>query len=97
MTDGGPSLSSPGSPNDVAPFAPPVFFLPEYAAYRTYGRTFLNILKKFPMPESGIEFFVPRITTRTEAELQTSEVSGVSSQDWRPSTCRARCRPSSTT
>jgi hypothetical protein len=65
----------------MAPFAPPVFFLPEYAAYRTYGRTFLNMLKKFPMPESGMEFFVPRITTRTEAELHISEVSGVSSQD----------------
>ena len=59
------SLSSPGSPNDMAPFAPPVFFLPEYAEYRTYGRTFLNLLKPFPMPESGMEFFVPKITTPT--------------------------------
>ncbi len=63
ITNGGPGLSSPGSPNDMAPFAPPVFFLPEYADYRTYGRTFLNLLKPFPMPDSGMAFFVPQITT----------------------------------
>ena len=81
ITNGGPGLSSPGSPNDMAPFAPPVFFLPEYAEYRTYGRTFLNILAKHPMPESGMAFFVPKITTPTEAVVQTSENGSVSTQD----------------
>ena len=81
ITNGGPGISSPGSPNDMAPFAPPVFFLPEYAAFRTYGRTFLNILKKFPLPESGMAFYVPKITTPTEAVVQASENGSISTQD----------------
>lgn len=58
-----------------------VFFLPEYAAYRTYGRTFLNLLKTFPLPQSGMVFYVPKITTPTEAVTQASENGSISTQD----------------
>ena len=81
IVNGGPGLSSPGSPNDMAPFAPPIFFLPEYAEWRTYGRTFLGILKSFPLPATGMSFFVPKITTPTVASFQATEGASITTQD----------------
>lgn len=54
-------------------FAPPLYFLTEYAPYRDYGRTLISQLKSHPMPETGMTFNVPRVTTPTEAAQQTSQ------------------------
>ncbi len=81
ILNGGPGITSAGSPNDMAPFAPPIFFLPEYADWRTYGRTFLGILKSFPLPATGMSFFVPKITTPTVASFQASEGASITTQD----------------
>lgn len=57
--------------SSMGDFAPPLYFLPDYAAYRTYGRTLIDALKKRPLPETGMVFNIPLITTPTEAENQT--------------------------
>lgn len=65
-------------------FAPPLYFLEDYAAYRTYGRTLIDQMKKYPMPETGMTFNVPKITVPTQANNQTAgsgENSTVTSRD----------------
>lgn len=57
-------------------FAPPLFFLPEYGPFRTYGRTLVDALKSFPMPDTGMVFNVPVITQPTQAENQTTSTQG---------------------
>jgi hypothetical protein len=81
IVNGGPSISSSGSPNDMAPFSPPIFFLPEYATYRTYGRTYIDQLSTFPLPATGMSYFVPKITTPTQAYNQATEGASISTQD----------------
>jgi hypothetical protein len=53
-------------------FAPPVYMLPEYAPFRTYGRTLIDNLKRYPMPETGMVFSVPTITQPTQGVNQTN-------------------------
>ena len=57
-------------------FAPPLYFLAKYAPYRTYGKTLISILKSQPMPETGMVFNLPKITTPTEGENQTTSTQG---------------------
>jgi hypothetical protein len=53
-------------------FAPTIYMLPEYAPFRTYGRTLIDNLKKYPMPDSGLVFAVPTITQPTLGVNQTN-------------------------
>jgi hypothetical protein len=57
-------------------FAPPLYFLDKYAPFRTYGRTLLSILKGMPLPETGMVFNLPKVTTPTEATNQTTSTQG---------------------
>lgn len=61
-------------------FAPPLFFLTEYAPYRTYGRSLIDQMKSHPMPETGLTFNVPKITTSTEAATQATQNTTVSTR-----------------
>src|ERR1039458_8831314 len=56
--------------------APPLYFLTEWAAWRTYGRTLIDALRSFPMPETGMVFNVPQITQPTLAANQTTATQG---------------------
>lgn len=58
--------------SSMGDFAPPLYFLSDYAPFRTYGRTLLNCLKSRPLPETGMTFSVPKVTTPTLAVNQTA-------------------------
>jgi hypothetical protein len=62
--------------SSMGDFAPPLYFLKDYAAYRTYGRTLIDNLKPYPLPATGMTFNVPQITTPTEAANQTTATQG---------------------
>ena len=62
--------------SSMGDFAPPLYFLPEYGPYRTYGRTLIDQLKHYPMPDTGMVFNVPLITTPTEGVNQTTSTQG---------------------
>ena len=62
--------------SSLGDFAPPLYFLTKYAPFRTYGRTLISILKSAPMPETGMVFNLPKITTATEAVNQTTNTQG---------------------
>jgi len=62
--------------SSLGDFAPPLYFLTKYAPFRTYGKTLISILKSAPMPETGMVFNLPKITTATEAENQTTATQG---------------------
>jgi hypothetical protein len=58
--------------SSMGDFAPTIYMLPEYAPFRTYGRTLIDNLKKYPMPDSGLVFAVPTITQPTQGVNQTN-------------------------
>lgn len=68
------------SATSMGDFAPPLFFLTEWAPYRTYGRTLIDQMKSHPMPETGLTFNVPKITTPTEAQTQATQNTTVSTR-----------------
>lgn len=66
--------------SSMGDFAPPLYFLPTYAPFRTYGRTLIDTLKSRPLPETGMTFNIPAITTPTEALAQTTQNTSVSTR-----------------
>jgi hypothetical protein len=58
--------------SSMGDFAPPLYFLTDYAAFRTYGRTLIDALKSMPLPETGMTFNVPKVTQPTQALDQTA-------------------------
>src|SRR6185437_12051346 len=58
--------------SSMGDFAPTIYMLPEYAPYRTYGRTLIDNLRKRPLPETGLTFAVPLITQPTQGVNQTN-------------------------
>lgn len=72
--------TSTGS-GSMGDFAPPLYFLEDYAAYRTYGRTLIDVLKHMPMPETGMTFNLPKITTPTQGVNQGGDNTSITSRD----------------
>lgn len=71
------------STSSAGDFAPPLYFLPDYSDYRTYGRAFIDALRPYPLPETGMTFNVPAVTTPDSAVNQTTsgENQAITAQD----------------
>jgi hypothetical protein len=73
-TGGGVTASSPAS---FAAFVAPAFILQQYAVFRDAARTFADQCGTWPMPDFGMELYVPYFATGAAASQQV-EGSGVS-------------------
>lgn len=62
--------------SSMGDFAPPLYFLTDWAPYRVPGRTLIDNLRKMAMPETGMVFNVPKITQPTEGVNQTTTTQG---------------------
>lgn len=62
--------------SSMGDFAPPLYFLTDWAPFRVPGRTLVDVLRPMAMPETGMVFNVPKITTPTEAANQTTATQG---------------------
>jgi hypothetical protein len=71
-TDGGISATSPG---EAASFVPPAILLKSWATYRTAYASFANQCKAEPMPDYGLNLYVPHVTGSMEVSSQTENAS----------------------
>lgn len=60
---------------------PEVYLNDLYAAPARAGRAFANAVRRLPLPEDGMVFKIPRLTTGTAAAVQASENAAVQETD----------------
>lgn len=77
-TGGGATASAAGGGG--AAFVSPVFYLTEYAPYREFGRAFADQVTKQPLPDYGMDVYIPAVTGPAGIAAQT-EGSGVQETD----------------
>jgi hypothetical protein len=51
---------------------PPLYLMDETAPFRTFGRAFIDQVRSYPLPETGMTFNVPKFTTPPSAQNQTA-------------------------
>jgi hypothetical protein len=68
-TGGGATASASGGGG--AAFVTPVFDVDSYAPYRELGRPFIDQCYKQPLPDYGMEVYIPAVTGGAEASKQT--------------------------
>lgn len=66
--------------SSLAGMVPPIYLVDDYAALARAGRPFANTLNARPLPELGVSFTLPRITTGS-AGAQTAEAAGWNEQN----------------
>lgn len=74
---GGASATASGG---GAAFVTPVFYVSDYAPYREFGRAFADQVNKQPLPEYGMNIYMPAVTGPAAVAAQT-EGSGVTETD----------------
>jgi len=62
-------------------FVPPVYLADEWAALARAGRPFADAVTSRPLPDVGMAFTIPKVSTGTAAAIQASENSGVQETD----------------
>lgn len=67
-TGGGATASASGGGG--AAFVTPIFFVDEYAPYVEYGRAFADATNKQPLPDYGMEVYMPHVTRKEIVEMQ---------------------------
>jgi hypothetical protein len=67
---GASSGISASSPGEAASFVPPAILLKSWATYRTAYASFANQAKQEPMPEYGLNLYVPHVTGSMEVSSQ---------------------------
>lgn len=77
-TGGGATASAAGGGG--AAFVSPVFFLQDYAPYREFGRAFVDQCNKQPLPDYGMDVYIPAVTGPA-AVLDQTEGSPVTETD----------------
>lgn len=77
-TGGGATASAAGG--GAAAFVSPVIFINEYAPYREAGRAFINQLHQQPLPDYGMELYLPYVSGPAAVGAQT-EGSSVTETD----------------
>lgn len=68
-TGGGATASAAGG--GAAAFVSPVIFIDEYAPYREAGRAFVNQLHHQPLPDYGMELYLPFVSGPAAVAAQT--------------------------
>ncbi|MCU1490425.1 MAG: hypothetical protein JWM85_1830 [Acidimicrobiaceae bacterium] len=68
-TGGGATGSASGGGG--AAFVTPVFFVSQYAPYREYGRAFIDQCNAQPLPDYGMEVYMPAVEGPAEVKAQT--------------------------
>jgi hypothetical protein len=69
LTTGGGILATAGS--NAAAFVPPVFLLQDWAPFRGLARAFVDQCHPFPLPDYGMQVYVPLMSATTSASQQT--------------------------
>jgi len=77
-TGGGASASASGGGG--AAFVSPIIMLGDYAPWREYGRAFVDQCNKQPLPDWGMNVYIPQITSGAEVAEQT-EGEGIAEKD----------------
>jgi hypothetical protein len=62
-------------------FVVPTYELGAYAAYRQFGRTFIDACNKQPLPDYGMTIYIPQITAAATVNAQGLQNSGISETD----------------
>jgi HK97 family phage major capsid protein len=65
----------------VSGFVPPQYLTELFAEFARAGRPVANLCTPIPLPETGMEVDIPRITTSSAAGVQTAEGGAVTTQD----------------
>lgn len=68
-TGGGTTVSAAGGGG--AAFVTPVILIADYAPWREFGRAFADQCHKEPLPDYGMEVYIPQVTGRAGVATQT--------------------------
>lgn len=77
-TGGGATASASGGGG--AAFVSPIIRLGDYAPWREYGRAFVDQCNKQPLPDWGMNVYIPQVTSGAEVAEQT-EGEGIAEKD----------------
>jgi HK97 family phage major capsid protein len=76
----GSGATASSSGGGGAAFVTPVFYVNDYAPYREVGRAFADQCNKQPLPDYGMQLYMPQVTAKAGVAQQT-EGSGVNESD----------------
>lgn len=62
-------------------FATPQYFVNLYAAYRQFGRAFIDQCNAQPMPDYGMTIYIPQVTAAATVNSQATQNTGISETD----------------
>lgn len=79
IASGGGATASAASGG--AAFVTPLFFVDKYAPYREYGRSFIDQCNKQPLPDYGMEVYIPYVSSAAGVAQQNTEGTGVQETD----------------
>lgn len=77
-TGGGATATASGG---GAAFVSPVFYLTEYAPYREFGRAFADQCTKQPLPDYGMDVYIPAVTGPAKVTNSYTESAAVTELD----------------
>jgi HK97 family phage major capsid protein len=62
-------------------FVTPQYFVSDYAAYRQFGRIFVDAANKQALPDYGMEVYIPAVSNAAGVASQSSQNTGIDEQD----------------